>query len=245
MLSSHTLDVVETFWAEFLGCKPQDFRGKGSRIVEHGSQLADYSGAYIFIRNGAVIVSLPGSMLKTFTDVTRHWRFAPPYDRASLAEYFKVEEKYVIGPASVAYADHGTLRLIDSSARLLSFEDEPAVAGLKAQCGEEEWAHGGSAMSDKSAGIFANRSLLALSSYEIWGAFIAHISIITAPSRRGTGLARNAVSFLAKHALDSGLTPQYRTLRSNVASMRVAAALGFVPLAVTLAVRLGSPITDP
>jgi hypothetical protein len=33
MLSSHTLDVVETFWAEFLGCKPQDFRGKGSRVV--------------------------------------------------------------------------------------------------------------------------------------------------------------------------------------------------------------------
>ena len=113
-----------------------------------------------------------------------------------------------------------------------------ALAGLRAACPALEWEYGGSAATATMAGVFEKGELVAVSGYEIWGDNIAHIAAITHPVFRGRGFGQAAVSRVAAHALSSGLVPQYRTLESNGPSMAVAAALGFVPLATTVAVRL-------
>jgi predicted GNAT family acetyltransferase len=67
---------------------------------------------------------------------------------------------------------------------------------------------------------------------------IAHISIITHPDHRGLSLGRSAVAHLAGRAIAAGLLPQYRTLESNQASMRVAELLGFRSYATSVSIRL-------
>jgi predicted GNAT family acetyltransferase len=78
----------------------------------------------------------------------------------------------------------------------------------------------------------------ALAGYEVWGSTIAHISVITHPDFRSRGFGRSAVAHLAGRAMAAGLLPQYRTLQSNRASIRVAEALGFHFYATSTAVRL-------
>jgi predicted GNAT family acetyltransferase len=89
-----------------------------------------------------------------------------------------------------------------------------------------------------ASGVFAGGDLVALAGYEVLGSTIAHISVITHPAFRGRGFGRSTVSHLARVALAAGLVPQYRTLESNRASIRVAESLGFVHYASSVAVRL-------
>ena len=49
---------------------------------------------------------------------------------------------------------------------------------------------------------------------------------------------RSAVAQIGGRAIAEGLLPQYRTLETNGASIRVARALGFCQYATSLAVRL-------
>jgi hypothetical protein len=56
--------------------------------------------------------------------------------------------------------------------------------------------------------------------------------------RRDRRLGRAAVQAAAVHALELGLLPQYQTLASNAAALRIAESLGFEPFAITLAARL-------
>ncbi|HEY0793108.1 MAG TPA: GNAT family N-acetyltransferase [Chthoniobacterales bacterium] len=79
-----------------------------------------------------------------------------------------------------------------------------------------------------------------LARYELWGHYVAHLSVVTHPGFRGCGQATAAVAALTSAVLSRHLVPQYRTLEANTASMAVAYRIGFVPHATSLAVRLGS-----
>jgi RimJ/RimL family protein N-acetyltransferase len=83
--------------------------------------------------------------------------------------------------------------------------------------------------------------LAALASYQIWGAQIAHIFIVTHPAFRGQGYATAGVSSLTQTILERTLVPQYRTLEGNAASMAIAKRLGFLHYATSLAVRFALP----
>ncbi|WP_433355801.1 GNAT family N-acetyltransferase [Microtetraspora malaysiensis] len=72
--------------------------------------------------------------------------------------------------------------------------------------------------------------------YRPWLDTAAHLSVLTAPRRRGQGHARVAASAAAVDALDRGLVPQWRARVE--ASRRVARALGFRELGTQLSLRL-------
>jgi hypothetical protein len=82
---------------------------------------------------------------------------------------------------------------------------------------------------------------VALAGSEIWGGCIAHISIITHPDFRGRGFGRSAGAHSAAGAISAGFIPQYRTLDSNLPSMRIAEALGFCRYATSLSIRFDPP----
>lgn len=115
-----------------------------------------------------------------------------------------------------------------------------ALDALKQSCDASEWDHGGSSIDCPSSGVFAGGRLVAVASYQVWGDVIAHLSIVTHPGYRSRGFGRSAVAHLAERAIAAGLLPQYRTLESNGASVRVAEALGFCRYATSMAVRLNS-----
>ncbi|MFJ8045757.1 GNAT family N-acetyltransferase [Kitasatospora sp. NPDC096147] len=86
--------------------------------------------------------------------------------------------------------------------------------------------------------------VVAAAGYRIWPGGTAHISVLTAPERRGRGLARRAGSHAVADALAGGLFPQWRA--RVPASRRVALALGFRELGTQLSVEVGGrPDREP
>ena len=62
-----------------------------------------------------------------------------------------------------------------------------------------------------------------------WDPHFADIAVLVHPSVRGLGLARTVAATTVNDLLDMDRLPLYRYRADNVASARVAAAVGFVP----------------
>jgi GNAT superfamily N-acetyltransferase len=150
-----------------------------------------------------------------------------------------VGDGVIVGPAFIGYADAKTFADPgETGARLLDDADAAAVAQLRGACDPTQWEHGGASAASTCVGVFAGATLAALASFELWGARIAHISIVTHPAFRSRGLGRAAVAGATRVALERNLVAQYRTLLANVPSMAIARDLGFQRYALTLAIRL-------
>jgi RimJ/RimL family protein N-acetyltransferase len=149
----------------------------------------------------------------------------------------------IIGPAFIGYATAATFKPRSAPhVRELRETDAAAVLELQGRCTEEEWEHGGSEFRVvPTFGAFTDAGKLSpLAGYEKWGDEIAHIAIVSAADCRKGGFATAAVAAAAGHALSAGLLPQYRTLRSNQASIRVAEKLGFVEYGVSTYVKFAA-----
>lgn len=238
-LSGPSLAAIVRYWASFFGCPAAALDQPGVRVLPH-AELEEYRGIFALRREAAALVSVPPDQLA-------RWEAAlaglPPdalLDPAQMAAVAGVAPARVIGPAVVAYADTTALRPLPAAGtRLLTALDEEAHAALAAACDPAEWAHGGSEFALLPlAGRFARGQLVALAGYEPWGEQIAHIAVVAHPAHRGQGYGAEAVSLLAETVIARGMLAQYRTLRANAPSLRLGAALGFVPFAETLAVRL-------
>lgn len=202
------------------------------------------TGIWILVVGPAPLVSLPRAALEALASRARTWSSALVADASALAaELRPLEVERIVGPAFIGYGTAETLDLtLAPGARALTSADDAAVAGLRAACGDEAWDHGGSdPRAVPTFGCFDDRgALLTLAGYKTWGGEIAHIAIVSAPDHRGRGYASTAVACAARHALDAGLLPQYRTLAANEPSMAVAPKLGFARYGFSVFVRLGA-----
>jgi predicted GNAT family acetyltransferase len=109
----------------------------------------------------------------------------------------------------------------------------PDLRRLEATAGEADAREAG--LGEAASPVFAvhdGQAVMAAAGYGVWAGQAAHIGVLTAPARRGHGLAKAAGSAAAAHALAAGLLPQWRA--RVPASRRVAAALGFRELGVQL-----------
>jgi GNAT superfamily N-acetyltransferase len=208
--------------------------------------MAVSSGIWILVVGASPLISLPPKVMEVLGAIASTWSAVDVADPATLLEHLsalpdhKVEK--IVGPAFIGYGSSETLDLRDAArARSLAGPDQSAVSDLRAACPREEWEHGGSEP-DGAVPLFgahdASGSLSALAGYKTWNGTIAHISIVTHPQLRGRGFGSAAVALAAQHALATGLVPQYRTLRANAPSMRVAARLGFIEYGFSVYVRL-------
>jgi RimJ/RimL family protein N-acetyltransferase len=239
MLSRETIATVERYWASYLGCPPEAFASDQTLVLPHHGELGAYWGLYAFLRGNAAVVSVPPALLNRFDrDAVRLFAALCREKEVTTGTGLNVER--VVGPAYIGYADRGTLHPASTaSTRLLDLADAPAVERLRAACSGEEWEHGGSDPETVLlVGRYADGELAALASYSIWGHAIAHIAIVTNPRYRGRGYGAEAVGAIGHEALQHGLVPQYRTLESNTASMKIARRLGYHHYATTIAVRL-------
>ena len=80
----------------------------------------------------------------------------------------------------------------------------------------------------------------AAAGYRDWPSGIAHMSVLTAASARGRGLARAAASAAVAHAIGEGRLPQWRARPE--ASRRTARALGFRELGSQVSIQLATAV---
>lgn len=237
-LDSAFLGLVDSYWAQFLGCSPGMLRHERTQLLRHAG-LGDYAGCYIIEFGSAPVVSLPANDVETYRDVIARWQPGVVRTAAIAQAAFHDRIARIIGPAFIGYTDTKLFKkLAGDDARLLTDTDEKAVEILRNACPAEEWDHGGSDFRpSEMVGVIRGQQLAAVASCEVWGEHIAHISIIAQPAFRGRGYATTAVSELTRIVLARRLVPQYRTLEANQPSMAIARRLGFVQYATSMAIR--------
>jgi RimJ/RimL family protein N-acetyltransferase len=243
-LTGETRSAVDAYWAAFFGCAPEALRRAESHVVAHVG-LGDYRGAYAMtFGDAAPIVSVPPAFLDLARSAASRWNAGTVNSPADLRALLGARAGDAIGPAVVSYVDSTPDHRIasDNDVRVLLPSEaahRTAVEQLCTACTPTEWAHGGSGLTDTPAvGVFHEGFLVSMASYNVWGERLAHIAIVTHPNFRGRGFGRAAVARLTAYLGNQGLIPQYRTLAANVAALRVATSLGFVPYARSMAVRL-------
>jgi len=231
--SEHIISTATNYWASHLGCSTEAIFAQPLHIITHGADLDDYDGIFALFRGAAATISFPPDCVESL----RQQLPPQPLTPARFAEAFSGSGFTVIGPAYIGYAENVCPPV--HPVHSLTGRDVTAVGALRAVCSEIEWEHGGSLVGEyPSSGVFIGNELVALAGYEVWRGTIAHIAVITHPAFRGRGFGRSAVAHIARVALTAGLVPQYRTLQSNRASIRIAESLGFSQYATSVAVRL-------
>lgn len=228
----------------------------GTLVQAHGPHFATYHGVYVWLMGDAAIISAPPELVEVvWAAVAEHPREAlgdPAFWQAALGS--AVER--IIGPSYQGYVDAATFHPAPpfpepaaQVTRPLAPADAPALARLAAACPAEEWAH--SAIQPQHAPIFAVEAveaverdgmLVAAASAPDDGPGIASVGVVTHPAWRGRGYGRAVVSALTADRLAAGSIVHYQTLRSNVASVAIARALGYADLATAVAVRLTSSL---
>ncbi|MFJ4091532.1 GNAT family N-acetyltransferase [Kitasatospora sp. NPDC089913] len=145
----------------------------------------------------------------------------------------------VLGPAALAYTSSDRFRPVPAD--VLTVEqlpgNHPDLRRLEKLAGDDDAGEAG--LDGITSPAFVVREageVVAAAGYRAWPSWTAHISVLTAPERRGRGLARAAGSATTVHALAAGLLPQWRARVPQ--SRRVAAALGFRELGAQLSIEL-------
>jgi GNAT superfamily N-acetyltransferase len=239
-------EIADACWVKDFGCAPSSLRPSSTHVQAHAGGLSDNPGIWALVAGGAPLVSMPPDVLAVLGSRARTWSAELLTDetrlRQELAELTPGRVDQIIGPATIGYGTADTLDLSFAGAAEPCALTTAALTAFRAAC-LDGWDHGGP--HDDDGVLFGARDeageLAALASYRIWNDNIAHIAIVTRSQRRGRGFARAAVACAARHALDAGLLPQYRTLRSNAPSMAISKRLGFVEYGFSVYVRLNEP----
>jgi GNAT superfamily N-acetyltransferase len=154
----------------------------------------------------------------------------------------------VLGPAALAYLAAEDFRPADSAALAAgrSIEELPAdhedLRALERLCSQRDTNEAG--IDEITSPVFVIReahednAVIAASGHVGWPRNTAHLSVLTAPSARGRGLARATASAAVAHALAAGMLPQWRARVPE--SRSVARALGFSELGTQVSVQLDS-----
>lgn len=243
MLTSRSIDILDAYWASFLGCAVQELESDAPRIIRHKGELVDYFGLFAFFRKSTPIVSVPDDQLESMKRFVNSIPVAEVRQPAAFATAARALRSEIVGPASIAYADAKTLKSVASTARMLTKADKPAADALQVACTALEWEQGGCKVGEQeTCGIFVGKQLAALAGYEPWSGVIAQLEVVTHRDFRGKGYGKQEVAHMAQHALKQGLLPQYRTMEANSSSAHMAESLGFERIATSVAVSFGNPV---
>ena len=249
-LASRTRATLREYWADRLGVTPTAFTRPGVAVGP-----ANEGGIQLFVGDGWAVVGAPASLVRTVEtradalDVIEYTVVdggdgsdaddADHTDHAgdgnadaatavrSWLESFDAVER-VIGPTFYGYADWTAFDPIDSAARPLEADDEPAYDALRNAVPDEEWERGGTPLvPGETVGHFVDDELVALAGYAVWDDLLAHIAVVVHPGHRGDGHGRRVVSRVTELALENGLLAQYRTADAWPWSVDLAEGLGF------------------
>jgi GNAT superfamily N-acetyltransferase len=115
----------------------------------------------------------------------------------------------------------------DPRTRLLTEQDDAALAALNARLSENDRNLGGVSAEDPvRVGLFEGARCIAAASFLFYGEHIADVGVITDPEFRGRGLGKTVVTGLLHQR--GNRAGQYRTQHTNIGSHSLARSLGLV-----------------
>ncbi|HEY0076947.1 MAG TPA: GNAT family N-acetyltransferase [Abditibacteriaceae bacterium] len=234
------MKTVEEFWAAFFGLDVPDFLSPEPKVVPHVG-LQGYCGVWLFRRGSQLIVSAPPLLVSELSAVLQaKLNNHPIYldDKEFIASLGGKVDK-VIGPAFQGFLLETDFQSVSSDARLLTNQDEKALADLRAACEQDEWEHADIEMERHPLfGCFENECLVAVATYRIESEVAAFPGLITHPEFRGRGYGKAVLSKALEHGVNHDLLMLYQTLLTNKPAIAVAQTLGYRLYATHLAVRL-------
>jgi hypothetical protein len=226
-------------WEE-LASVPVSFAPTGgmSVVVSPESRMCPSGWVGVVVLGDAAIVTVPGEdMAETVRDALARLPVGALADAHAVRGVLPVAR--VLGPAALAYMSDDGFR--PAAAGGLTVEqvprEHPGLRRLEDVAGAEDAAEAG--LDEITSPAFVIREegeVVAAAGYRSWPRRTAHVSVLTAPERRGRGLAHMTGSGAVAHALAGGLLPQWRA--RVPASRRVALALGLRELGAQLSVEL-------
>jgi RimJ/RimL family protein N-acetyltransferase len=240
-LKSSTISHLESWWRAFLGVAPScELSIESPVVVSHPGlpNLGDWNGLYILALNRGVIISSLEPLKK---EVARRLSIAGSHFTFETVVEHLADMGQIVGPAFIGYRD-SELSFNHQEVLFIPLDQSDTQYQLfRDECTSDEWNEAGLAEKLRVIGVFYNGRLGALAGYERFekpDSRLAQIGVIVHPSMRGQGLGEAAGKSLVNILLNEGLIPQYRALRSNSASMRLSAKLGFQHFADQGAIRL-------
>jgi len=237
-LSEEGVRKIDAFWADDLGCLPEDFYKTGLGITVREANWDLY--AHVFRRLEWIQVDCSPSLYQDVRNAVQGRgtgeAFEPAFWRAAIGA--RVER--VLGPTYLGYKDVTDEVPIDHHLRLLGVDEGTLLDQLRHGITSQEWEHGGLENCQTIAAYFLEGSLVAAAGYEVWGGTLAHICVTTHAGFRSHGFGRACVRAVTEEAVKIGLVAQYQTLFENKPSIAVALALDFVEYGQRMFVRCKS-----
>ena len=234
MLKSHSKEIASQFWAAELGA--ESFQPGTVIVQEHCPSRIGSLGNRIFClsTNSALFITAPA---ETVAEIRHTLAQTTDSHFDALIKLFQGRSRIVgDGPAYIGYRDVSGMSTEEIAC--IPVQDDRVQALKIAQ--PDDWDVFG--YSPQSRGLFAVQDkdkVLGLSHYEVWGEAIAHIGVIVNQQARSQGIGRLVVEAAMNAAISEGFLPQYRTLWSNIPSMKLADKMGFKHFGDSLVIRFG------
>ena len=233
-----SISFLEKFWSDAIGHPVDDLQKENVRVVPHGD-LAGYEGAIAFKKNNSCLISVPQQLVEDITAEVLKSNSKKSIDVAYLETIFGDMVERSVGPAWIGKIDLSNFKPChEDDSRELDQADQADFEGFLKSCADLDVEYSAlKAGRLPTACVFVNGQIVAAAGYESQDGLLAHIGVLTHPDYRGKGYAKKAVSHITSIALDKNIGIQYRTLKSNTASVELARRLGFTTFAETIAVR--------
>jgi GNAT superfamily N-acetyltransferase len=228
-------------WAGALGCGAQLPAEPGAHLIPGGPGLRGLRGIYMASVGPAVFVYCHDQLQSRAAAVMAAVPAGELFTARTCATITGLTERDIHGPSWHGFIDaaHFTPAVPPRGNRL--DRADPLLAGLRISCGEEEWAEGGFADPDAIAyGIEEHGRLVAAGNLTPFRGHPADVGLLTRPSARGRGLARQVAVRMINDALPAAGIVRYRALASNAPSLAIARSLGFADYGQNLIGRLPS-----
>jgi RimJ/RimL family protein N-acetyltransferase len=225
--------LVDADWELRLGIERSVLRGGGVHVVVAELGAND---AMSFLLDETCIVVVPADDVEAARAALDGLEAQAAFTADALRRLVGSDAQ-IDGPSSHSYADvRSFLGAADVSAQPVDGDDTSLIAFLE-RSDLADWAESGFPRALSSADPETTRfwvlreddRVVAAGNMTEWRGLPADVGVLTAPSRRGRGLASRLVGTMVADALPAVGVVRYRALASIVASLAVAERLGFEP----------------
>lgn len=204
---------VDGFWADALGISVTDLHQPGFRLLTDAPAYRGHERIHVIRIGETVLVSAPEDA----------WPFG-----------------VALGPSQHAYLHRDDFAGSAAGiARRVTEADAAAVDAFRRDLGDDDFAEGGfgEPLPDVSWAVFDGGRIVAMGNMTDFAGAPADVGLATLPSARGTGLATRLALDMLAGAFTTVEVARYRAVKSNRASLAIAARLGFTPYGENVVIR--------
>jgi len=215
----------ETFLKSFYQFREWDF--DKPVLINPNETMGDIDPVALWRSDDRIVLDVTPALV----DRVRQANITPELSDREIAKRVLGNERFALYRGVVTFTEHPVPQppcCEHASLRVLTRKDKRALELMKMTCTEPELAHGQVAIDDDLVvGVFKDDVLVGAASLWFWGNDLADIGVITGPKFRNNGVASAVVAEICNRAIAMGRTPIYRCDDDNIASVKLALALGF------------------